>query len=338
MRPGGQARRASISGILGIHLTQVTPTSSVSERGGLPSNARGVRGPLRHRRSLSGLSREAALADGVYLSTLRAHPRLARAHGVVAVRELRSPNFGHGGHHLRRHARPPDDVVPGDVVRDQSEDRDQRPELAAGLGPAELSDRLGVAAHAAPGHGAPRAGSARRAGRGRRDLGERARGGARAFDRDESLGRGRGRRGGPRHRAHSDGPYPRWIRRDARGVRRRGHRAWQRRAHRWLARLHPPGGQRVSPPGDATCGETTLASELLPRVHRVVSLLKRWLLGTHHGGVSRAHLDAYLDEFTFRFNRRRSRHRGKLFFRLVQQAVTLEPVPYEQLIQRGRRR
>ena len=85
-------------------------------------------------------------------------------------------------------------------------------------------------------------------------------------------------------------------------------------------------------------GDHALASELLPRVHRVVSLLKRWLLGTHHGGVSRAHLDAYLDEFTFRFNRRRSRHRGKLFFRLVQQAVTLEPVPYEQLIQRGRRR
>ena len=85
-------------------------------------------------------------------------------------------------------------------------------------------------------------------------------------------------------------------------------------------------------------GNHALASELLPRVHRVVSLLKRWLLGTHHGGVSRAHLDAYLDEFTFRFNRRRSRHRGKLFFRLVQQAVTLEPVPYEQLIQRGRRR
>jgi transposase-like protein len=53
------------------------------------------------------------------------------------------------------------------------------------------------------------------------------------------------------------------------------------------------------------------ASELLPRVHRVVSLLKRWLLGTHQqGAVSRAHLDYYLDEFTFRFNRRTSRHRG----------------------------
>ena len=85
-------------------------------------------------------------------------------------------------------------------------------------------------------------------------------------------------------------------------------------------------------------GDHALASALLPRVHRVVSLLKRWLLGTHHGGVNRAHLASYLDEFTFRFNRRRSRHRGKLFFRLVQQAVTLEPVPYEQLIQPRRRR
>ena len=86
-------------------------------------------------------------------------------------------------------------------------------------------------------------------------------------------------------------------------------------------------------------GHPELASELLPRVHRVVSLLKRWLLGTHQGAVSRAHLDYYLDEFTFRFNRRTSRHRGKLFFRLVQQAVAVEPVPYARLVRReGRRR
>ena len=84
-------------------------------------------------------------------------------------------------------------------------------------------------------------------------------------------------------------------------------------------------------------GEHALASELLPRVHRVVSLLKRWLLGTHHGRVGHAHLDYYLDEFTFRFNRRRSRHRGKLFFRLVQQAVAIEPIPYRRLVQDGRR-
>jgi transposase-like protein/ribosomal protein L37AE/L43A len=86
-------------------------------------------------------------------------------------------------------------------------------------------------------------------------------------------------------------------------------------------------------------GHPEIASELLPRVHRVVSLLQRWLLGTHQGAVSRAHLDYYLDEFTFRFNRRTSRHRGKLFFRLVQQAVTIEPVPYARLVRPdGRRR
>jgi transposase-like protein len=81
------------------------------------------------------------------------------------------------------------------------------------------------------------------------------------------------------------------------------------------------------------------ADELLPRVHLVVSLLKRWLLGTHHGGVSHAHLDYYLDEFTFRFNCRTSRHRGKLFDRLVQQAVLVEPVPYKAMIKhvRGRK-
>lgn len=76
------------------------------------------------------------------------------------------------------------------------------------------------------------------------------------------------------------------------------------------------------------------ASELLPHVHLVVSLLKRWLLGTHQGAVSPAHLDYYLDEFTFRFNRRRSRHRGMLFFRLAQQAVQVGPAPYRALVKR----
>jgi transposase-like protein len=81
--------------------------------------------------------------------------------------------------------------------------------------------------------------------------------------------------------------------------------------------------------------DKTAAVELLPRVHRVASLLKRWLLGTHQGAVGPNHLDYYLDEFTFRFNRRRSASRGKLFFRLLQQAVQVEPVTYEQIIQEG---
>lgn len=74
------------------------------------------------------------------------------------------------------------------------------------------------------------------------------------------------------------------------------------------------------------------ASKLLPRVHRVASLLKRWLLGTHQGAVSRDQLEYYLDEFTFRFNRRTSRSRGKLFYRLVQQAAAIEPVPFSKLV------
>jgi transposase-like protein/Zn ribbon nucleic-acid-binding protein len=79
-------------------------------------------------------------------------------------------------------------------------------------------------------------------------------------------------------------------------------------------------------------GKKKTASELLPRVHRVTSLLKRWLMGTHQGAVSHEHLDYYLDEFTFRFNRRRSANRGKLFYRLVQQAVVVAPVPYKHMI------
>ena len=75
-------------------------------------------------------------------------------------------------------------------------------------------------------------------------------------------------------------------------------------------------------------GRRKQASELLPRVHQAISLLKRWLLGTHQGAVSHEHLDYYLDEFVFRFNRRSSRSRGKLFYRLVQQAVAVDPTPY----------
>jgi transposase-like protein/ribosomal protein L37AE/L43A len=80
-------------------------------------------------------------------------------------------------------------------------------------------------------------------------------------------------------------------------------------------------------------GPAKSPSDLLPRVHRSISLLKRWLLGTHQGAVSLEHLDYYLDEFTFRFNRRRSRSRGKLFFRLVQQAVAVEPTTYASIVQ-----
>lgn len=70
---------------------------------------------------------------------------------------------------------------------------------------------------------------------------------------------------------------------------------------------------------------------LLPRVHRAVSLLKRWLMGTHQGAIEHKHLDDYLNEFTFRFNRRTSASRGKLFYRLAQQAVQVGPVPFHDI-------
>ena len=79
-------------------------------------------------------------------------------------------------------------------------------------------------------------------------------------------------------------------------------------------------------------GNKDSPSVLMPRVHMVASLLKRWLMGTHQGAVTLEHLDYYLDEFTFRFNRRRSGNRGKLFYRLAQQAVAIDPVPYKSMV------
>jgi transposase-like protein len=77
--------------------------------------------------------------------------------------------------------------------------------------------------------------------------------------------------------------------------------------------------------------EADLGVNLLPKVHLVASLLKRWLLGTYQGAVRPSHLDFYLDEYTFRFNRRTSRSRGKLFYRLAQQAVMIDPVPAKKI-------
>ena len=77
-------------------------------------------------------------------------------------------------------------------------------------------------------------------------------------------------------------------------------------------------------------------SSELKLVHVVASLVKRWLLGTHQGAVSPEHLAYYLDEYTFRFNRRKSTHRGKLFMRLLENAVQVEPTTYRQMIHQVR--
>jgi transposase-like protein len=79
-------------------------------------------------------------------------------------------------------------------------------------------------------------------------------------------------------------------------------------------------------------GTGTIAHVALPGVHRIAALVKRWLLGTHQGAVEGDHLQAYLDEFTFRFNRRHAKSRQLLFYRLLQQAVSANPITYRSLV------
>ena len=82
-------------------------------------------------------------------------------------------------------------------------------------------------------------------------------------------------------------------------------------------------------------GSNIPAHDSMPGVHRVAALLQRWLLGTHHGAIQPKQLDYYLDEFVFRFNRRTSKSRGLLFYRLLQQAIVTPPVTYKKIIAVG---
>jgi transposase-like protein len=93
-------------------------------------------------------------------------------------------------------------------------------------------------------------------------------------------------------------------------------------------------GKRLSKIGyshEIIRADSEVGKNLLPRVNRVAALLKRWILGTYQGAVTPSHLDYYLDEFTFRFNRRTSGSRGKLFYRLVQQSVAIDPMPASKI-------
>lgn len=75
--------------------------------------------------------------------------------------------------------------------------------------------------------------------------------------------------------------------------------------------------------------------EILPNVHRIASLLKRWLLGTHQSYLNKNKLEYYLDEYTFRYNRRTSKSRGLLFLRIIEQAVIAAPVSYKEIVNRN---
>mgnify|MGYP002664406042 FL=1 len=87
--------------------------------------------------------------------------------------------------------------------------------------------------------------------------------------------------------------------------------------------------------GRVQSGSDDPAHVVLPGPHRIASLLKRWLIGTHQGAVRDEHLDYYLDEYTFRFNRRSAKARGLLFHRLVEQAVQIKPTTYRGIVTRA---
>jgi transposase-like protein len=102
---------------------------------------------------------------------------------------------------------------------------------------------------------------------------------------------------------------------------------WQ--GYRGLEKIgynHEPRSQRAA----RARGEDP--GDLLPAVHRIASLAKRWLLGTHQGSVDNAHLPSYLNEFVFRFNRRHSRSRGMVFYRVLELAVGHDPVRYKDIV------
>jgi transposase-like protein len=214
---------------------------------------------------------------------------------------VRCSDVGHGGDNISRHAEAPPVVVSRDVVGDRPEDGCQRRGAATPPGAGELRNRVDVAAQVAPSDGQARAGSLVRPSGGRlgrirlRRISDGSADSLHTFV-TETIE--------PGSFVHTDG----WHGYD--GLKAAGYR------------------HRVT----LLRGRQDLAMTCLPRVHRVASLLKRWRLGTHQGAVSQAHLDYYLDEFTFRFNRRTSRHRGLLFFRLAQQAVAVEPAPYHRLV------
>src|ERR1039458_8058049 len=144
-------------------------------------------------------------------------------------------------------------------------------------------------------------------------------------------------RGWEGHRAYPAAADTGRLRREPPRICARLHPAGQRGPYRWLEWLRRLERERHLQEVTILKGNKETASELLPRVHRIVGLLKRWLMGTHQGAVSHKHLDYYLDKYTFRFNRRKSKNRGKLFFRLVQQAVAVAPAPYDEIVQQTRR-
>jgi len=323
---------------LAIYLTQVTPTYSVRAREGLSAGSGRIRTTLRDRRGVPAVPGAAALARRLSLPALWPSEGVAGPRwSAVALRRLWSSDVGDRRNDFPRHADAAADVVSSHVVGHQPEDRRQCLGHAACARSRQLQDGVDLVAQVAAGDGSPpprpiggTCGSGEayiggaHPGRPGRQTETKALVAVAVQIEQRRLGRIR-----LRQIPDASGPTLMAFVQDAIDskslVHTDGWNGYQPlRRHGYKHRITYLEGQSRSP------------AQLMPHVHQVVSLLKRWLLGTHHGGVTHEHLDYYLDEFTFRFNRRRSRSRGKLFFRLVEQAVAVEPAPYESLVKYAR--
>ena len=284
---------------------------------------------------MCGVSWACSLAGRFSMPVLLRNRRLADGAGSVAMQPVSASNIGDGGDDLRGHSKAIAPLVPGDVVRDQPEARGQCARPATHSWPGQLSDRLGLAAQVAARHGEA-GGVISWAARSRWTKPMWAAGktgvvGATDEDQVDRRDCGASPRAGhwpdpnePRRGCGCEEPESRLSKqpwRLARPVRTDGWSAYSGLANQGYD--HQP--RSISASGDP-------AHIVMPRVHRVAALLDRWWLGIHHGAIDADHLDYYLDEFTFRFNRRRSQARGLLFFRLLPQAVQHEPVPYKGLV------
>ena len=259
--------------------------------------------------------------------------RLADGAGSVAMQPVSASNIGDGGDDLRGHSKAIAPLVPGDVVRDQPEARGQcaRPARILGLGSYQTAwawlHKL-RRAMVRPGRdllgGAVEVDETYVGGRETGVVGRQTKTKSIVAIAAEVRGRGTGRIRMSRVEdvaARSLIPFVQTTVAPGATVRTDGWSAYSGLANQGYD--HQP--RSISASGDP-------AHIVMPRVHRVAALLDRWWLGIHHGAIDADHLDYYLDEFTFRFNRRRSQARGLLFFRLLQQAVQHEPVPYKGLV------
>ena len=259
--------------------------------------------------------------------------RLADGAGSVAMQPVSASNIGDGGDDLRGHSKAIAPLVPGDVVRDQPEARGQcaRPATHSCLGSYQTAwawlHKL-RRAMVRPGRdllgGAVEVDETYVGGRETGVVGRQTKTKSIVAIAAEVRGRGTGRIRMSRVEdvaARSLIPFVQTTVAPGATVRTDGWSAYSGLANQGYD--HQP--RFISASGDP-------AHIVMPRVHRVAALLDRWWLGIHHGAIDADHLDYYLDEFTFRFNRRRSQARGLLFFRLLQQAVQHEPVPYKGLV------